>query len=212
MKNKEAVQKTKKYVKYLLEGAEPGHDWFHIERVWKIAKKITKEEKGDMFIVEMAALLHDVDDYKFGGDFSTNARKWLESLGIGKEYTQHIIEIIENVDFWGPAEDGAMKTLEGKIVQDADRLDALGAIGIARCFSFCGHKKNVFFDPHIKIKKNMKWSVYKKAMSPAINHFYEKLLLLKDRMHTKTAKRMAEDRHKFMEQYLKQFFNEWNGR
>ncbi len=213
MNNKEVIEKTKEYVKQEFAGFEPGHDWFHIERVWKMTKRIATKEKANMFVVELAALLHDIDDYKFSKNGQQKKYKvWLEKLEIKKDDMRHISEIIENVSFKGSGEKNKISSLEGKIVQDADRLDALGAIGIARNFSFAGHKKNPFFDPRIKIKKNMKFSEYKKTDSPAINHFYEKLLLLKERMNTKTGKRIAIQRHKFMERYLKQFFKEWNGK
>ncbi len=164
-------------------------------------------------MVELAALLHDIDDYKFS--ISRNQKKyiaWLNGIGLKREQIDHIKEIIENVSFKGSGEKVKKFSLEGKIVQDADRLDALGAIGIARCFSFAGHKKNPYFDPKIKPRSNMKFSTYKKMKSPAINHFYEKLLLLKGRMNTKTGKRIANQRHKFIELYLKQFFKEWEGK
>ena len=210
MKDEEILEKTRDFSKNCLKNAEPGHDWFHIQRVCKIAKFIGKEEKADMFIIEMAALLHDVSDYKFGDaeEDLRNIKSLLESFDLDKRKTKNIMEIIQNISFKGSGEKNKIKSIEGKIVQDADRLDALGAIGIARAFSFAGHKKNPYFDPEIPPKKNMKFGEYKRSESPAVNHFYEKLLLLKDMMNTKTAKKMAEDRHKFMEKYLERFFKE----
>ncbi len=214
MENGQILERTKNYVKESLKHAEPGHDWFHIERVCKLAKIIGRNERADMFIVEMAALLHDITDYKFSDadEEMKNIIGLLKSFNVDQKRINRISKIIKNTSFRGSGEPNKMKTIEGKIVQDADRLDALGAIGIARAFSFAGHKKNPFFDPSIKPKKSMKFSAYKKSRSPAINHFYEKLLLLKDQMNTETAKKIAEERHKFMKQFLGKFFKEWEGK
>ena len=209
MDNGHIIEKTRDCVKHSCKG-DVGHDWFHIERVWTMAKKIAEEEKADMFIVEMAALLHDLDDFKFndGDGAAVKSKAWLESLGVDGVIIDKIIHIVENVSFKGSAEKEKIQTLEGKVVQDADRLDALGAIGVARAFTFAGHANMCIYDPAVKVRENMKFSEYKNHESSAVNHFYEKLLLLKERMNTKTGKRLAEGRHKFMEQYLEQFFKE----
>lgn len=213
MNKKQMIEKTKDYVKNNMNNEEPGHDWWHVYRVWKMAKRIGREEKADTFVVEMAALLHDIADWKFHGvgAGAKKTRMWLESLGVEKNDADHIVEIIESIDFKGSAETQKMRTIEGKVVYDADKLDAIGAIGVARCFTFTGYKKRAIFNPKIKPKRKMKFREYKKSESPAINHFYEKLLLLKERMYTRTGKKLAEGRNKFMQQYLEQFFKEWNG-
>ena len=214
MDKQQIIERTKDYVKESLKGVEPGHDWFHIERVWKMAKEIAKDENCDIFLVEMGALLHDIDDFKFNDNDGTPVKTmtWLESLGLNNFDIERIAHIVENVSFKGSAEQEKMKTLEGMIVQDADRLDALGAIGVSRAFTFAGAKKMTIYDPSIKPREEMKFLEYKKTDNrPAINHFYEKLFLLKDRMNTKTGKKLAEQRHKFMQTYLEQFFKEWNG-
>ncbi len=213
MNKKEIIEKTKDYAKNSMAGAESGHDWWHIYRVWKMAKYIGKREKSDMFVVELAALLHDIGDWKFHGkeEGPRIARKWLESLGVGEEIISHVTEIIDCISFRGESEKETMRSLEGKVVQDADRLDAIGALGIARVFTYTGYTKRPIHDPKRKIKKNMNISEYKNYRSTAINHFYEKLLLLRDRMNTKTGKSMAQVRHKFMKLYLGQFHKEWKG-
>ena len=212
MENGQVIEKTKDYVRRSCKG-DVGHDWFHVERVWTMARKIAEEEKADVFIVEMAALLHDVDDFKFNDSDGTavKSKAWLKSLDIDNTIIDKIIHIVENVSFKGSAEKEKIQTLEGKVVQDADRLDALGAIGVARAFTFAGHTNMCIYDPSIKVRGNMKFSEYRTHERSAVNHFYEKLLLLKDRMNTKTGKRLAEGRHKFMEQYLEQFFKEAEG-
>jgi len=214
MNKKAIIEKTKNYVKRSMRNEEPGHDWWHTYRVLKMAKRIAREEKADMFIVELVALLHDIADWKFHGISAgpKKIREWLGSLGVDKENIDHVIEIVQESYFKGSGVPDKMRTIEGKVVQDADRLDAVGAIGIARVFTYAGYKKNLIFIPEIKPRKNMKFSEYKKGDVTAINHFYEKLLLLKDRMNTKTGKKLAERRHRFMERYLKQFFKEWNGK
>ncbi len=212
MTDKQIIEATRNYVKNSLVNAEPGHDWFHIERVCRLAKFINKKEKADMFIVEMAALLHDISDYKFSesGEDIKNIMDLLDDLDVDKKRKNMILEIIHHISFKGSGEKNKMKSPEGRIVQDADRLDALGAVGIARVFSFAGHKKNPYFDPSVRPQKNMKFKEYKKMKSPAINHFYEKLLLLKYQMNTKTARKIAEKRHKFMLAYLSKFLKEWH--
>ena len=209
----DAIERTEEYVKQnMKEYKDATHDWFHIERVWKTAKKIAQEEGADMFIVEMAALLHDIDDFKFNENGTTlKSKSWLESLGLDSDTIDKIVHIVENISFKGSAEENKIQTLEGKVVQDADRLDAIGAFGVARAFTYAGYKNIPIFNPAVEIRNNMSFDEYKKNEGSAINHFHEKLLLLKDRMNTKAGKFLAEDRHNFMETYLKQFFKEANG-
>ncbi len=212
--NKETMlEKTKEYVKKNMNHGEPGHDWHHIERVWKMARRIGEEENADMFIVEMGALLHDIADWKFHGPGANEnkAREWMASLNANSKDTEQIIHIIEHISFKGSGEKEKMQSLEGKVVQDADRLDAMGAIGIARAFTFSGHRNIPIFVPGIEPRKNITFDVYKETEKSAINHFYEKLLLIKDRMNTPTGKKLAENRHKFTEKYLEQFFKEVSG-
>lgn len=209
------IKKTEEYVKNELSGEASGHDWWHIYRVWKNAKHIGKTEKADMFVVELAALLHDIADWKFNdGDENAGARKartWLESLNVDNEAINHVCQIIATSSYKGAKVKSKMKTVEGMIVQDADRLDAIGAIGIARTFAFGGHMNRLIYDPSVKPQLHDTAKAYKNNMSSTINHFYEKLLLLKDLMNTKSAKKIAESRHEFMEYYLKRFYKEWNG-
>ena len=206
---------TVDFVKRQLQDAEGGHDWFHIERVWKNAETIAKGEQCDSEIVALAALLHDIADSKFHrGDETvgpTIARNWLESHGYSRTKLNHIIAIIENVSFKGGNMARTHESIELDVVQDADRLDAIGAIGIARTFNYGGFKNRAIYDPEILPNLNLSKEEYKKSTAPTINHFYEKLLLLKDRMNTQTGKEMAAERHRFMEIYLDQFYAEWNG-
>ena len=213
MQNDQIIEKTADYVRKTMKNGDVGHDWFHVERVWKMARKIGQEENASMIVVELAALLHDIADWKFHdeGVGEKLAVEWLEGLGINKTIVDDVIHIIENISFKGSAEKEKMKTLEGRVVQDSDRLDALGAFGVARAFTFAGHKNIPIFAPGVKPRENMTFKQYKETEGSAINHFYEKLLLLKDRMNTKTGKRLAEGRHKFMEIYLEQFFKEAEG-
>ncbi len=203
------------FVKKTLSGAEGGHDWFHIERVWKNAKLIASGEKCDLEVVELAALLHDIADSKFhGGDEEIGprkAREYLTTAGIDSKKANHIVAIIENVSFKGGHNARNHSSIELDIVQDADRLDAIGAIGIARTFNYGGFKNRAIYDPSIAPNLNMTKEEYKKSTAPTINHFYEKLLLLKDLMNTESGKRIAEQRHHYMEGFLNQFYNEWNG-
>lgn len=212
---KDIIYLTVEFVKRQLQDAEGGHDWFHIERVWKNAETIAKSEQCDPEIVALAALLHDIADSKFhGGDETvgpTLARNWLESNGYSRANLQHIIAIIENVSFKGGNMTRTHESIELDVVQDADRLDAIGAIGIARTFNYGGFKNRAIYDPEILPNLNLSKEEYKKSTAPTINHFYEKLLLLKDRMNTQTGKEMAAERHRFMEIYLDQFYAEWNG-
>ena len=203
------------FVKTTLSGAEGGHDWFHIERVWKNARLIAAKEQCDLEVVELAALLHDIADSKFyDGDEEIGPRKakeYLESQNLDAEKIAHVIAIIENVSFKGGHNLRTHESIELDIVQDADRLDAIGAIGIARTFNYGGFKNRALFDPEIEPNLKMTKEEYKKSSAPTINHFYEKLLLLKDLMNTKTGKSIALERHRYMEGFLNQFFAEWNG-
>jgi uncharacterized protein len=209
------IQKTADHVRGLLSGDATGHDWFHIERVRNTALAIAREEGADPFIVELAALLHDVADWKFAdGDHTASpraARRWLETLELDPGVIEHVEEIVANLSFKGAGVATPMRTLEGQIVQDADRLDALGAIGIARTFAYGGHKGQAMHDPAIQPQMHASFEAYKTNVGTTINHFYEKLLLLKDRMNTATGKRLAAERHAYMERYLEQFFAEWQG-
>ena len=215
MKDSNSILETVQYVKKTLSGAEGGHDWFHIERVWKNAKLIASGEECDLEVVELAALLHDIADSKFhGGDEEIGprkAREYLTAAGIDSKKANHIVAIIENVSFKGGHNARNHSSIELDIVQDADRLDAIGAIGIARTFNYGGFKNRAMYDPSIAPNLNMTKEEYKKSTAPTINHFYEKLLLLKDLMNTESGKRIAEQRHQYMEGFLNQFYNEWNG-
>lgn len=209
------IKLTKSHVRKLLEGESSGHDWWHVYRVWKNAVYIGKRENADLFVVQLAALLHDIADWKFhAGDDSVGpkmARRWLEKLQIDGGVISHVCEIMREMSFKGAGVKSGMKTREGMVVQDADRLDAIGAIGIARAFAYGGHKGREIYNPIIKPERHETFEQYKKGGGTTINHFYEKLLLLKGRMNTKAAKKMAGERHRFMERFLKEFFNEWGG-
>ena len=211
---KQLIKETEDFVRAFLEGEGSGHDWWHIERVRNMALFIhKKEEKGDPFIIELAALLHDIGDRKLHKDEEFGRKLLLEiidKLQITESEKAHIFEIIESLSFKGAEVRTDMRTIEGKIVQDADRLDAIGAIGIARAFAYGGSKKRLIYDPQDKPILHKNYDQYKNSNGSSINHFYEKLLLLKDRLNTETAKEIAKERHEFMEKYLKQFFSEWN--
>ncbi len=210
----ELINNTIQLVKEKLEGVESGHDWFHIERVWKLSLYIQKREGGNKLIIELAALLHDIADPKFHNGDETIATKivtdFLTGQNVDSDTINKVIFIIENMSFKNRKEAPKDLPLELKIVQDADRLDAIGAIGIARTFNFGGFKNNLMFHPDIKPKINQSKEEYKKSNGTTINHFYEKLLLLKDLLNTNTAKEIAEERHQFMLQFLDQFYKEWN--
>ncbi|WP_124979476.1 HD domain-containing protein [Nonlabens xiamenensis] len=211
------VEKTKAFVQDRLKNAEGGHDWFHIQRVYNNAMQIASQENGhDVLVVQMAALLHDIADSKFhDGNEEIGPRIALEfmaSVGLAQATSQHVVKIIENISFKGGHGEGTFDSLELQIVRDADRLDAMGAIGIARTFNFGGFKNNAIYDPAIPPNPGMDKETYKKANQPTLNHFHEKLLLLKDLMHTTTGRQLAEARHEFMVQYLAQFHAEWNGK
>lgn len=216
MTKQELVEATKVFVKQQLENAEGGHDWFHTIRVFNNAKLIAKGENVDDLVVALGALLHDIADSKFhDGDETIGprvAREFLFEHNVDSSVIEHVVKIIENISFNKSLEAGEkFISLELQVVQDADRLDAIGAIGIARCFNYGGFKNRKMFDPDIQPNLNMTKEEYKKSKAPTINHFYEKLLLLKDKMNTKTGKRIAKERHKYMEEFLDQFYSEWDG-
>ena len=205
---------TINFVKEKLEGAEAGHDWFHIERVWKLSKKIAEKEGGNLEVIELSALLHDIADPKFHNGDETLALKiskdFLEEIHVEGELIEQVLFVIKNISFKNRAEAPENPPFELQIVQDADRLDAIGAIGIARTFNFGGFKNNLMYHPEIKPNFGMNKEEYKKSNGTTINHFYEKLLLLKDLMNTETAKKIASERHNFMLQFLDEFYKEWN--
>lgn len=218
MDEKQLIEKTKVYVKETLKGAEGGHDWFHIERVYQNAKLIAQGEDINLFIVELGALLHDIADAKFyDGDETVGPDKaaaFLKSEGVETSIIDEIVYIINNISFKNSLDKDSSKisiSKELEVIQDADRLDAIGAIGIARAFNYGGFKNRALYDPDIKPILNQNKEAYKKSTAPTINHFYEKLLLLKDKLNTQTGRKIAEKRHQFMESYLQQFYDEWNG-
>ncbi len=218
MDQQDIINKTIAFVKKTLANAEGGHDWFHIERVYKNSLLIAKSESVDTFVVTLSALLHDIADSKFhNGDETIGpklAREFLFKLNVDSTIIEHVIKIIENISFKSSLSTDAAKKFKSPeldVVQDADRLDAIGAIGIARCFNYGGFKNRALYNPEIKPELNMTKEEYKASTAPTINHFYEKLLLLKDKMNTKTGKEIAEKRHEFMKLYLNQFYNEWDG-
>jgi len=206
------INRTIRFVQEKLRGAEAGHDWFHIERVYKNALKINEQENGDLMVVSLAALLHDIADSKFhDGDEELGPRiagEFLQGIGVGDVMIAHVQQIIKNLSYKSSLGKIDFHSKELDIVQDADRLDAIGAIGIARAFTYGGYKNRVLYDPAIKPNLNMTKEEYKTAVNPTINHFYEKLLLLKDLMKTKTGTAMALQRHDFMKLYLDQFYTE----
>ena len=215
MEQNKLINDTVLFVKETLKNAEGGHDWWHIYRVWQLSEKIAISENADKKVVILAALLHDIADAKFNnGDDSIGpklATDFLKSNGVEASVINHVVAIIKNISFAGGNQVREFRSLELDIVQDADRLDALGAIGIARTFNYGGFKNREMYNPAVKPNLNMTKEEYRKSTAPTINHFYEKLLLLKDRMNTETGKRMAAERHHFMELYLEQFYAEWEG-
>ncbi|MFC4722973.1 HD domain-containing protein [Geojedonia litorea] len=215
MNSEQLISITKTFVKVQLKGAEGGHDWFHTLRVYNNAILISKTENVDLLVVQLGALLHDIADSKFhNGDETIGpklAREFLFKHNVDSLVIEHVVNIIKHISFKGGNEKQSFKSAELDVVQDADRLDAIGAIGIARCFNYGGFKNRALFDPSIKPNLNMTKAEYKNSTAPTINHFYEKLLLLKDRMNTKTGKQIAEKRHQFMLLYLEQFYAEWDG-
>jgi uncharacterized protein len=212
MNQKEIIQKTGNFVAEEMSAEGSGHDWFHIDRVRKMAVRIGEKEGCDLFVTEMAALLHDLDDWKLTDNNSgslVKTEKWLTLLNLESSFTKQILSIIGEVSFKGAGIETLVSSVEAAAVQDADRLDAIGAIGIARTFAYGGHKSRLIYDPGVPTDLHDDFQNYKASTAPTINHFYEKLLLLKDRMNTETAKTIAEGRHRFMENYLNQFFDEW---
>ncbi|WP_179318793.1 HD domain-containing protein [Winogradskyella helgolandensis] len=210
------INSTIAFVKQELIGAEGGHDWFHIERVYKNALLIAQTEPVDIVVVTLAALLHDIADPKFHNGDETigpkKAQKFLLDNDVDSSVIEHVTQIIDNMSFKNTFDSNTtFRSKEMEVVQDADRLDAIGAIGIARCFNYGGFKNRALYNPEIKPNLKMTKAEYKNSEAPTINHFYEKLLLLKDQMNTKTGKRIALERHKYMEGFLKQFYAEWEG-
>ena len=209
------IEKTINFVKKKLEHAESGHNWFHMERVYNNALLIAKEETCDLEVVQLAALLHDIADSKFhDGDETVGpkvAREFLTSENVSEETINHVVAIIENISFKGGNFEKQFTSKELEIVQYADRLDAIGAVGIARTFNYGGFKNREIYNPEIAPNLKMSKEEYKNSTAPTINHFYEKLLLLKDKMNTETGKKIAQQRHEFMEKFLEQFYKEWNG-
>ena len=223
MNQKEIISNTINFVKEALQGAEGGHDWFHIHRVFNNAKLIAKGENVDGFIVALGALLHDIADSKFhNGDETIGPKKataFLIQQNVDSVIIEHVVQIIKNISFKsclsadrGGKTKRSFSSKELDVIQDADRLDAIGAIGIARCFNYGGFKNRTIFDPKIEPNLKMAKEEYKNSTAPSINHFYEKLLLLKNKMNTKTGMRIASKRHLFMENYLNQFYGEWDGK
>ena len=216
MEKKLIVDQTAEFIKSELAGEGSGHDWWHVYRVWKNALHIAGNEEVDMFVVELAALLHDIADWKFhDGNEEIGpqlAGEWLESMKVDQQVISHVCQIIQDISFKGAGVATVMKTKEGMIVQDADRLDAMGAIGIIRSFAYGGNKGREMYNPELKPEKHDSFEQYKSSQGSSINHFYEKLLLLKDLMNTSTAKIIAEKRHKVMEDFLAEFFMEWEGK
>jgi len=215
MNTSELINKTIAFVKEKLNDAEGGHDWFHIERVYKNALLIAKDTVCDLTVVQLGALLHDIADSKFHNGDETigpkTARAFLEGENASEDIIAHVVNIIENISYKGGNFEKKFSSVELDIVQDADRLDAIGAIGVARAFNYGGFKNRALYNPEIAPVTNMTKEEYKKNNAPTINHFYEKLLLLKDKMNTEKGKEIAAERHHFMETFLAQFYAEWEG-
>jgi uncharacterized protein len=217
MTDRQLISKTADFIKDKFSTESSGHDWWHMYRVWQLSKHIASKEGGaDMLVVELAALLHDIEDHKMhGGDSEVGAlaaRKWLEQNKLDSKVIAHIEDIVRHISFKSAKIKNPLDTLEGKIVHDADKLDSIGAIGIARVFAFGGAYGRLIYSPDIKLVKDYTYKKTNASNSTAVHHFYEKLLLLKDRMFTDTGRQMAERRHKFMEQYLEEFYDEWDGK
>jgi uncharacterized protein len=210
------IEKTIDFVQKTLANAEAGHDWFHIERVFKTAQTINQQEKGDEQVVAFAALLHDIADPKFNnGDEELGpnmAASFLASIAVEADVIAHVKLIIQNMSFKNSFDGAGFTSKEMQIVQDADRLDAIGAIGIARAFTYGGFKNRVLYDPAVPPEEHLTKESYKNTTAPTINHFYEKLLLLKDLMNTEAGKAIATERHNFMLLYLDHFYKEWQGK
>lgn len=214
MSNEEVIASIADHIKAKFESEGTGHDWWHMYRVWQMAKQIGEKEGVDMLIVELGALLHDIEDWKFhNGDDTVGpkaARELLETYNVDEKVVNEVVHIIENISYKGAGVENKMGSKEGFVVQDADRIDAIGAIGIARTFAYGGAHNRLIYDPNVSPTMHQTKEAYAKDDGHTINHFYEKLLLLKDRMNTKTGKEIAEERHAFLEKYLEQFYKEWN--
>lgn len=208
------INKTAEFVREFFNGKNAGHDWWHMKRVWHIAKEIAAKEGGNKFVIEMAALLHDIDDLKLSDDPTRPnvAKEWLLRLDLGPETRDLILTSVDSISFKGAKVKTQVDTIEAMVVQDADRLDAIGAIGVARVFAYGEHVGHAIYNPDVKPVLHSTFEEYRTNGASSINHFYEKLLLLKDRMNTRTGKRIAEKRHEFLEVFLKQFFLEWKGK
>lgn len=215
MSELEIIEKTAHFVQEQLNGAESGHDWWHIQRVWKNTKLILESETADILVCELTALLHDIADSKFhGGDETIGPRiagEFLRTLPMDEARIQHVQDIILNMSYKASLGTVLFHSKELEIVQDADRLDAIGAIGIARAFTYGGFKNREIYNPNVPIQENQSKEAYKNTTAPTINHFYEKLLLLKDKMNTDTGKKIAAGRHQYMVSFLQQFYGEWDG-
>ena len=212
MNEPEIINRTEKFIASEFGTDGSGHDWFHIDRVRRMAIRIGTQEKCDLFIVEMAALLHDLDDWKLESsrqNIVSKSEECLTEMEVEPEVSSQILRIIDEVSFQGAGIKTPVSSVEAAVVQDADRLDAMGAIGIARTFSYGGHKNRLIYDPSVHAEMHSSFQEYKRSTAPTINHFYEKLLLLKERMNTETAREIANGRHQFMEEYLAQFHDEW---
>jgi uncharacterized protein len=215
MTQQDIIQRTAEFVKKEFQDDSSGHDWWHIYRVWKNALAICAHEKADEFVVQLAALLHDLDDWKFNANEDETphrAKAWMESCKVDPQTNERVCEIIMHISFKGAQVKNKMDSMEGFIVQDADRLDAIGAIGIGRAFAYGGYKDRPMYDPELAPQMHATFEQYKNSKSATINHFYEKLLLLKDMMNTPTAKKIAEVRHDVMLSFLDQFMKEWEGK
>ena len=214
MKEEKILQEVATYVERKLSGEGSGHDWWHIVRVRKLAEKLALAEGGDSFICQLAALVHDLVDDKLVADEGlalAEVRDLLTRVGVAANQTDQVLTIIQSISYKGGNQNHLVLSLEGQIVQDADRLDAMGAIGVARTMAYSGHHQRIIHDPEVAVRQNMTLDQYRSHQGTAITHFYEKLLLLKDLMNTKTAKELAKGRHAFLEAYLDQFFAEWDG-
>jgi uncharacterized protein len=216
MNSTHIIESTVAFVKQELMDAEGGHDWWHIYRVWQTSKELAAKEDVNLLIVELGALLHDIADSKFNNGDETigpaKAEEFLKSIHVDAQIIEHVINIIKNISFKGGKVERQFASTELHVVQDADRLDALGAIGIARTFNYGGYKNRAIYNPEIKPNLNMTKEEYKNSDAPSINHFYEKLLLLKNKMNTVSGKQMAESRHLFMEVFLDRFYKEFEGK
>ena len=217
MNQESIIGKAIVYVRELLEGEGSGHDWWHIKRVHDLAVTIAKNyPKADLFIVQLGALLHDIGDHKFhDGDHTVGPKMvtdWLMQNGVEESIILQVVNIVKEISYKGAEVETPMSSLEGEIVQDADRLDAIGAIGIARTFAYGGNKNREIHNPEVSPEFHKDFETYKKTTGPTINHFYEKLLLLKDRMNTEYGKKLAQNRHTYMEGFLEEFFAEWDGK